>query len=122
MPAPIRPPPTIAIDRGRIMSLSRGISAVRVDDVSGMKIRRARTQEQQGTSQIFGFSQATDGNSREKTGAHAFRLFGVFEHPRSERRAEYGRCDGVNGDAVLAPFAAQGLGHAVNGGFGGTVG
>src|SRR5580698_343699 len=105
MPAPIRPPPTIAIDRGRIISLSRGISAVRIDDVSGMEIRRARTQKQQGSGQIFGLAQSADRDSREKSGPHVVRLFVIFEHPRGERGAEYGRRDGVDGYAVLAPFA-----------------
>src|SRR5580698_2864917 len=110
MPAPIRPPPTIAIDRGRVISLSCGVSAVRVDDVPGMEIRGARTQKQQRAGQIVRLTQTADGNSCQKSGPHVVRLLVIFEHPCGERGAEYRRCDGVDGNTVLTPFTAQRLG------------
>src|SRR6185437_6889372 len=120
MPWPISPAPITAM-RAFAMS-ARRVAAIGVKDMAGIEIRRLRRQKQQGTCEIFRLAQAAFRHARQEALAHGLRFLGVLIHPGGERRAENGGPERIDGDAGLAPVAAQSLGDAVDRRLGGAIG
>src|SRR5581483_10788895 len=121
MPWPISPAPITAI-RALLIISARRIAAVRVEDVAGVEIRCARGEEEERSGEVGRFAEPALRHAGEERLTHVLGAIGVIEHPCGQRRAEDGRRDGVHRDAGVAPFAAERLGDAVDGGFRRAIG
>src|SRR5690348_7415474 len=117
MPWPISPAPMTAILAlfGSIIwnELARRVAAVSIQNVAGVKIRSLGGEEEQRSGQILRFAEPALRHAGQKAFAHIGRALGVLVHPGSERRAKHRGPDGIDGDAGVAPFAAERLGDAV---------
>src|SRR5262249_43257438 len=90
--------------------------------MAGVEVRRLGREKQQRPGEVGRLAEPTFGYAGEKALAPIPRATGVLEHPLRQRRAKHGRPERIDGDAAVAPFAAQRLGDAVDGRLGGAIG
>src|SRR5271156_312015 len=116
MPWPMRPAPTTAMRAfaGSAVILARRVAAVGVEDVAGVEVGGFRGEEQERTGEIGRLAEPPLGHAGEKALTHRVGALVVLEHPLRQRRAEDCGAERVDGDAGLAPLAAERFGDAVD--------
>src|SRR5229473_1070113 len=92
----------------------RRISAVGVEDVPGVEVRRPRGEEQERAGEVRRLAEPAFGHAGEEALADVAGAFGVLVHPCGQRRAEDRRPQRIDRDAGFAELAAQRLGDAVD--------
>src|SRR5487761_993117 len=105
MPWPISPAPTTAT---RVLASStRRVTAIGIENVSGIEIGSLRGEEQERAGKIGRLAKATLRHARQEAFAHRRRALVVLVHPCGERRAEHRRPNGIHRDVGVAPFATE---------------
>src|SRR5579883_2915986 len=123
MPWPIKPAPITAI-RARANSAVMAapsarssacrIAAIGVKNMAGVKIRSLGGEEQQRPRQVRRLAKTAFRHAGKKAFAHRGGALVVLVHPGRQRRTENRRPNGIDGDAGVAPLAAERLGDAID--------
>src|SRR5260370_38996210 len=82
--------------------------------MAGLEVRRLGREEQQWPGEVGRLAEPALGNTGEEPFANVPRAIAILEHPLRQRRAKHGWAERIDGDAAVAPFAAQRLGDAVD--------